>query len=106
MEPVPIDLAVRNHADADRRRARSDGLEQELALLDGDLLRVVQRREGPDARPAQLLVVEEHTSDDERARERPAACLVRSSDEARAELAIEPEETLAGGSSHAAENRR
>ena len=50
--------------------------------------------------------VEEHTGDHERPRERPAAGLVGPSHEADTETSIEPEKTLAGGSSHAAEDRR
>ena len=49
--------------------ALHDGLdvEQSLALVHRHLLGVVQRRERPDARAAQLLVVEEDARDDERA---------------------------------------
>ena len=104
MEAVPIDRTDGHDPDADRGRARSDGLVQHLALLDRDLLRVVQRGERPDARAAQRVVVEEHAGDDERPRERAASRLVRARDEAHAELAIESEEALAAGSSHAAES--
>ena len=103
---VAVDRADGHHPYADRRRAGSDRLEERLALGHRDLLRVVQRRERPDARPAELLVVEEDSGNDERPGERPAARLVGARDEARVELAIEPEEPLAAGSSHAAENRR
>ena len=106
MQPVPVDRPHRHDAHADRSRAGADGLEQRLTLLDRHLFRVVQRRERPDAWAAELLVVEEHAGDDERACERPATGLVGARDEARVELAVEPEETLAAGSSHAAENRR
>ena len=106
VEAVPVDRANRNDADADRGRAGRDRLEERLALLHGDLLRVVQRRERPHASPAQLLVVEEDARDDEGAGERSASGLVGPGDEANVELPIEPEKSLAAGSSHAAENSR
>ena len=104
METMPIDRAHGHDPHADRGRARSDGLVQRFTLLDRDLLRVVQGRERPDARAAQRVVVEEDAGDDERPCERPAPRLVRARDEPHAELAIESEEALAAGSSHAAES--
>ena len=65
MEPVAVDRPHGDDPDADRRGARAYCLEQLLALLDRDLLRVVQRRERPHARPAQRVVVEEDAGDDE-----------------------------------------
>ena len=62
-----------------------------------------ERCERPDARAAERLV-EEHAGDDEWPGERAASRLVGARDEAHAELAIESEETLAAGSSHAAES--
>ena len=106
MQAVPVDSPDRHDADADRRCAGTDRLEQGFAALDRDLLRVVQRRERPDARSTQLVVVEEDTCDDERTGERSATCLVGSGHEPRVELSIESEEPLAAGSSHAAENSR
>ena len=106
MQAVPVDRPDGNDADADRGRARSDRLVQRLAVLDGDLFRVVERGKRSDARSPQLVVVEEDTRNHERAGERSTTCLVGSGHEARVELPIEPEETLAAGSSHAAENSR
>ena len=54
----------------------------------------------------QRSVVEENSGDDEGAGERPTPRLVGARNEADVELAIEPEEPLAAGSSHAAENGR
>ena len=62
----------------------------------GQLLGVVEVGERPDLVVAQTVVVEQHAGDDERPGERPAARLVRTRDEARAEPAVEPEEPLAG----------
>ena len=73
-----------------------DRMEELLALRVRELLRVVQRRQRPNARAAQQLVVEKDSGDDERACERAATGLVRSRDEAHAELAIDAEEALAG----------
>jgi hypothetical protein len=81
-------------------------VEERLALVGGHLLGVVQQRERPHARTAQRSVVEEHAGDDERSSERPSPGLVRARDIADAEASIEPEETLAGGPSHAAEDSR
>ena len=105
MEAVPIDGAHRNDPDADRGCAHADGLEEHLALLDRDLLRVVERCERPDARAAERLVVEEHLKRRAGPAQRASRVrLVGARDEAHAELAIESEKTLAGGSSHAAES--
>jgi hypothetical protein len=54
----------------------------------------------------QALVVEKNTGNDERPCERTSARLVGPGHEADAETTIEPEKTLAGGSSHVAEDRR
>jgi hypothetical protein len=104
METGSVDLARRHDSHADRRRACGDGLEQHLTLLRGHLLRVVQRGERANARTTQQLVVEEHPGHHERPCERSATGLVGPGNEAGTETSIEPEETLAGGSSHAAEN--
>jgi hypothetical protein len=104
MEPRAVDLERRDHADADPRRARHHGLEENLALRWRHLLGVVQRRQWTNTRAAQRLVVEEDSGDDEWAGERSPSGLVRSGDESNTEPPIEREETLAGGSSHAAED--
>ena len=83
MEPVPVDVAARNHADADARRTADDGAEQLLALGRRDLLRVVQVGERPDAVVTQALVVEQDTGDDERPGQRASPSLVGAGDEAR-----------------------
>jgi hypothetical protein len=106
MKAVEVDRPHRHDPNADRRRARADGLEERLALGHRYLLRVVQRREAPDPRAAERSIVEEDTGDDERPGKRAPTGLVGTRHEAHIELAIEPEESLAAGSSHAAENRR
>ena len=106
MQAVPVDRPDGNDADADRGRACSDGLVQRLAVLNGDLFRVVQVRERSDPLSPQLVVVEEDTCNHERTGERSTTCLVGSGNEACVELPIEPEKPLAAGSSHAAENSR
>ncbi len=93
-------IAERGDRPAPRRatpQART-ALEEPLALLGIDLLRVVQRRERPHGVAAEALVVEEHPRDDERAGEAAAPRLVRARDEAHAEPAVESEELLADGS--------
>ena len=104
VETVPVDRANGHYPDADRGRACTDRFEEQLALPDGDLLRVVEGGQRPHARPAQHLVVEQDTGDDERPGERSAPCLVGARDEANTQLAIESEETLAARSRHAAES--
>src|SRR5262245_40752114 len=106
VQPVAVDRPDGHDPNADRRGARSDGLEERLALLDRDLLGVVQPCERAHAGTTQRLIVEEHARDDERPGERATARLVRTRDVADAELAVEPEETLAAGPSHAADNTR
>ena len=103
MEAVPIDGAHRDDPNADGRCACTDRLEQLLALRHRYLLGVVQGGQRAHARAAQRLVVEENPRDDQRAGERAPPGLVRARYEADAELAIETEEALAAGSSHAAE---
>jgi hypothetical protein len=56
------------------------------------LLRVIQPRERTTVRQRQTLDVEQDRSRDQRAREAPPSRLVRSCDEATAELTIEGEE--------------
>jgi len=104
VETGPVDLTRRHDSHADRRGAGGDGLEEHLALVRQDLLRVVQRRERSNARAAQELVVEQHTGDHQRPCERSAASFICPGHEADTETSIEREKTLAGGSSHAAEN--
>jgi hypothetical protein len=80
-------------------------MEQRLAILGRDLLRVVQRRERTDARAAKLRVVQEHARDDERAGEGAATCFVGTRDEAHSELPVVGKEALAARARHAAEDR-
>src|SRR5581483_5560386 len=81
--------------------APDDRVEQLLAALVRALLRVVEEGERPDTVVPKAAVVEQDAGDDERARERAAPCLVRAGDEPRTELAVEPEELLAGALVHA-----
>jgi len=104
VETGSVDLARRHYSHTDRRSTRGDGLEQHLALVRQDLLGVVQRRQRANACATQELIVEEHAGDHQRPCERPAAGLVGPGHEADTETSIEREETLAGGSSHAAED--
>ena len=104
MQPRAVDLERGNHANADPRRAHHHGLEENLTFGRRHLLGVVQRREWTNTRAAQRLVVEEHSCDDERAGERPPSGLVGSGDKSNTEPSVEGEETLAGGSRHAAED--
>jgi len=66
VQPLAVDLRVRDHLDRDLRRRREDGPEERLPVLGADLLRVVQLRQRADAMVAQRLVVEEDAGDDER----------------------------------------
>jgi len=104
VEARAVDLARGHDADAHARRRSQHCLEQHFPLVRRNLLRVVQRRERPNARTTQELVVEEHTGDHERPRQRSTAGLVGPGHEADAETSIEREKALAGGSSHATEN--
>ena len=96
MQPAAVDLVGGNDADDDPLGAADDAAIELVALVGRNLLRVVQVRERPDAVLAQARVVEQHTGDDERPGERAPPGLVGSGDEARAELAVELEELLAG----------
>jgi hypothetical protein len=58
MQPVPVDLGRRDHANRERPRGRDDRAEQVLTLLDGELLGVVQPREPANPVIPQALVVE------------------------------------------------
>jgi hypothetical protein len=104
VEPCPVDLAGGDDPDADPCRAADHGAEELLSRGRGDLLRVVQERERPYPRPAEVLVVEEHACDDERTGERAATGLVRTGNEPHPEAAIEREKSLAAASRHAAED--
>jgi hypothetical protein len=106
VETRPVDLARGHDPDAHAGRGSQHGLEENLAVLSRHLLGVVQCRERSNPRAPQQVVVEEHTGDDERPCERAAAGFVGPCYIADAEAPIEPEETLAGGSSHATENSR
>ena len=100
MEPGAVDISDGHDPDADARRAADDAVEELLALLVADLLRVVQARERADTRAAQRGVVEEDPRDDERPGERASARLVCTRDEADAEAAVVCEEALAGRATH------
>ena len=100
MEAVPVDLAVRNHKDDDLLSARDHRAEQRLPAVGRDLLRVVQQCERAHLVVAQAAVVEQHAGDDEWPREAAATGLVRAGHEACAELAVEPQELLAGAERH------
>ena len=66
VQPLAVDLRMRDHLDRDRRRSRKHSAEERLAILRADLLRVVQVRERPNAVVAKRFVVEENAGDDER----------------------------------------
>ena len=104
VEPVAVDVGGRDHAHRHLRRGEEHRLEELLAGLGLDLLRVVEEREGARPVAVQELVVEEDAGDDERAGERAPAGLVRAGDEADAEPAVVAKEPLADGSGHAAED--
>jgi hypothetical protein len=106
VQPRSVDLARGHDPNAHAGRGRQHGLEENLAVLSRHLLGVVQCRQRSNPYAPQQVVVEEHTGDDKRPCERAAAGFVGPRHIADAEASIEPEETLAGGSSHATENRR
>jgi hypothetical protein len=81
-------------------------MEQLLALLVRNLLRVVEAGERAHAVAAERAVVKEYAGDHERAGERPASRLVRTRHEAHAEPPIVCEEPLTARAGHAAEDRR
>ena len=96
MQAAPVDLVRGNDAHHDSLGAADDGAVEVVAPSDGTCFESFRIRERPDAVFAQARVVEQHSGDDERAGERAAAGLVRSRDEPRAELPVEPEQLLAG----------
>src|SRR5919106_423494 len=100
VEPGAVDLAVRHETHADLRRTAHDRVEERLALIVRELLRVVQVAERADAVAVQGGIVEEDARDDEGAGERAAPGLVGTRDEADAELSIVCEEPLAWWSGH------
>jgi hypothetical protein len=67
VQPLAVDLSVRDHLDRDLRRRREHGPEERLPVLGADLLRVVQMGQRANAVVAQRLVVEKDACDDERA---------------------------------------
>ena len=91
MEPVPVDLGRRDHANRERPRGRHDRAEQLLTLGNGELLRVVQPRKRANPVIAQALVVEQDPGDDQRPGQAASSGLVDARDEAEAELAVELE---------------
>ena len=104
MQPGAVDLARRHDPDAHAGRGRQHGLEENFAALWRHLLGVVQCRQRSNPRAPQQVVVEEHTGDDERPCKRPTSGFIGPGYEADTETSIKPEEALAGGSSHAADN--
>jgi hypothetical protein len=66
VQPLAVDLRVRDHLDRDLRRGRKHCAEERLPVLRADLLRVVQMRERANSVVAQRVVVEENAGDDER----------------------------------------
>jgi hypothetical protein len=82
MKPVAVDLRRRDHANRERARARYDPAEELLALLDRELLRIVQACERTNAVIAEGLIVEQNSGDDERPGEAAASGLVDPCDEA------------------------
>lgn len=66
MQPLAIDLRVRDDLDGDLRRRGEHRPEELLPVLGADLLRVVQLREWTNPVIAHGLVVEKNACDDER----------------------------------------
>ena len=67
VQPLAVDLRVRDHLHRDLLGRSQNRAEQRLPLLGADLLGIVQLRERPNAMVAQRFVVEENACDDERA---------------------------------------
>ena len=82
------------------RRGCEDGMEEALALLRLDLLRVVQAGERPDAVPAQRAVVEQDAGDDERPGERPSPASSAPATNRASEAPVEAEQPLSGRERH------
>jgi len=89
VKAVAVDPRRRERLDADPFRTADDSLEELLALLPRELLRVVQERERPHLRAAQRLVVEQDAGDEERPGQRPAPRLVGADDVAGADAPVE-----------------
>ena len=66
VEPLAVDLRVRDDLDGDLRRRGEHGPEQHFSVLRAHLLRVVELRERANPMVAQRLVVEKDACDDER----------------------------------------
>jgi hypothetical protein len=58
MQPLAVDLRVRDHLHGDLGGRCEHGAEESLAILGADLLRVVQLRERANAVVAQGFIVE------------------------------------------------
>src|SRR5258707_6093328 len=84
----------------DRRRTTDDRAEELFPFVRSDLLGVVQRREAPNARAAQHVVVEQHTCNDQRAGERATAGFVGPRDEPDTQPAVATKKPLAGSVWH------
>src|SRR5438477_154903 len=106
MQAVAVDRAVRNYAYDDLLGTTEHRIEQLLAPLGRALLRVVEEAERPHLVVLQAAVVEENSSDDERACETAASRLIGAGDQSGAQLPIEAEELLAGAQRHGREDTR
>jgi hypothetical protein len=84
VQAVAVDLARRDRPHRDLLRAGEDGAKELLPPRRGQLLRVVEQCQRPDAMVAQAAVIEKHSGDDERPREGATSGLVRPGDEPRA----------------------
>src|SRR5262249_20755710 len=100
VEAEAVYLGHRDDPDADAGGAARHCMEEPLAILVSDLLRVVQPGERTDTSTTEPPVVEEPPCHDERSGERSAASLVGARDEAHTEAAIVCEEPLAARASH------
>ena len=106
MQSDAVDLAVRDDADDDLLGAADHCVEERFPPLRRALLRIVEVSERTYLVVSETAVVEEHAGDDERPREAAATRLVGPGHEARAELAVEPQELRAGAGRHAREDSR
>ena len=100
MEAVAIDVAGGDDAHRYLRRGAQHGSQQHLAHLRLDLLGVVQERQRSYPVALQQLVVEQDARDDERARQRAPARLVRARDEAHTETAVVAKQALTRRGAH------
>jgi hypothetical protein len=66
VQPLAVDLCVRDDLDGDLRCRGEHCAEERLPILGADLLRVVELRQRSNPVVAQRLVVEQDACDDER----------------------------------------